>query len=196
MKTFEISDGELIAAYLEGNENAFAQLVKRHKNKVFTSVCLIVKDKCAAEDILQEVFIKAVTKIKQGAYKDEGKFLPWVCRIAHNMAIDFFRKAKRYPTIVLEDGSSLFDSLEFSEASCEVEQIKQDTYAKLRVLIQHLPEAQKEVLVMRHYMQLSFNEIAELTGVSINTALGRMRYALINLKKQMNQNDITYVDKT
>ena len=118
--------------------------------------------------------------------------MPWILRIAHNVAVDTFRKDKRYPTIVMEDGSSVFNTLEFSVESVENKQIKQDTYNLLKNYIQELPEAQKEVLVMRHYMQMSFQEIADVTGVSINTALGRMRYALINLRKKLKQSKVAY----
>lgn len=193
MRKFSVSDSELISQYKAGNDYAFEQLVERHKQKVFTTAYLIVKDQAIAEDLLQETFIKAVKTIQSGRYNEEGKFLPWITRIAHNMAIDHFRKAKRYPTVVMEDGSNVFNTLDFAEDSFEAQQIKQETYSKLRELIQTLPEAQREVLMMRHYMQMSFQEIAETTGVSINTALGRMRYALINLRKRMNQSDKSYV---
>ncbi|MDW7691558.1 sigma-70 family RNA polymerase sigma factor [Flammeovirgaceae bacterium SG7u.111] len=186
MKKYKVSDCELISQYKKGNESAFEELVLRHKNKIFTTILLIVKDQYVAEDLLQETFIKAIKTIKTGRYNEEGKFLPWISRIAHNMAIDNFRKQKRYPMIVMEDGSNVFNTLEFSEDSFESQQIKNEVHARLRELIQNLPEAQREVLMMRHYMKMSFQEIAETTGVSINTALGRMRYALINLRKQMN----------
>ncbi|MBX2841047.1 MAG: sigma-70 family RNA polymerase sigma factor [Flammeovirgaceae bacterium] len=185
MRKFKISDCELIIKYKKGDEKAFEELVTRHKNKIYTTILLIVKDTEIAEDLLQETFIKAIKTIQSGRYNEEGKFLPWISRIAHNMAIDYFRKQKRYPTIVMEDGSNVFNTLEFSEDSFESQQIKKETHARLRSLIQNLPDAQKEVLMMRHYMKMSFQEIAETTGVSINTALGRMRYALINLRKQM-----------
>lgn len=194
MRKYKVSDCELISQYKnQGNDAAFEKLVERHKNRIFTTIYLIVKDKYVAEDLLQETFIKAIKTIKKGRYNEEGKFLPWISRIAHNMAIDYFRKQKRYPTVVMEDGSSVFNTLEFSEEPYEVVQIKQETHAKLREMIQTLPDAQREVLMMRHYMQMSFQEIAEATGVSINTALGRMRYALINLRKRMNQSQNSYV---
>jgi RNA polymerase sigma factor (sigma-70 family) len=192
MRKYSVSDSELISLYKNGNEEAFADLVNRHRNKIFTTVYMIVKDQYLAEDLLQETYIKVVNTIKSGRYNEEGKFLPWVTRIAHNLAIDHFRKAKRYPTIVMEDGSNVFNSLEFSEDSIESQKIKEDTHALLRDLIKELPDTQKEVLMMRHYMEMSFQEIAEATGVSINTALGRMRYALINLKKKMIKLNIAY----
>lgn len=192
MKKYSISDSQLVSLYKNGNEEAFEQLVGRHKSKIFTTIYLIVKDNYIAEDLLQETFIKVINTIKGGRYNEEGKFLPWILRIAHNLAIDHFRKEKRYPTIIMEDGNSVFNTLEFAEDSVESIQIQKDTHARLRKLIQELPEAQKEVLIMRHYMQMSFQEIAETTGVSINTALGRMRYALINLRKKMLKSNIAY----
>ncbi len=192
MEKYKISDSKLVSLYKLGSEEAFEQLLNRHKSRVFTTIFLIVKDNYVAEDLLQETFIKAIRTIKEGRYNEEGKFLPWILRIAHNLAIDNFRKEKRYPTVILEDGSSVFNTLQFAEDSVESAQIKQDTHAKLRQLIDELPDAQREVLVMRHYMDMSFQEISENTGVSINTALGRMRYALINLRKKMKQYNIAY----
>ena len=195
MKNVKISDRELLLLYKQGDEQAFSMLLERHKDRVYTTVYLIVKDKYLAEDLLQEVFIKAITMIKADRYKDEGKFLSWILRIAHNMAIDQYRKAKRSPIIMMEDGSNIFNTLAFSETSFENVQIKQDTHDLLKVLIKELPDSQREVLVMRHYMQMSFQEIAASTNVSINTALGRMRYALINLRKKLQQNTVAYDPK-
>ena len=192
MRKYAVSDSQLISQYKNGSEESFAELVNRHKNKIYTTVYLIVKDQFLAEDLLQETYVKVVNTIKSGRYNEEGKFLPWVTRIAHNLAIDHFRKAKRYPMIVMEDGSNIFNTLEFSEDSIESRQIQQDTHALLRDLIKELPDSQREVLMMRHYMQMSFQEIAEATDVSINTALGRMRYALINLRKKMTKLNIAY----
>lgn len=192
MRKYTVGDSQLISQYKNGNEEAFATLVNRHKKKIYTTIYMIVKDPYLAEDLMQEVFVKVVKTVKSGRYNEEGKFLPWVSRIAHNLAIDNFRKAKRYPTIVMEDGSSVFNTLEFSEDSIESRQIKEDTHALLRDLIKELPDAQREVLMMRHYMQMSFQEIADTTGVSINTALGRMRYALINLRKKLDKKNIAY----
>jgi RNA polymerase sigma factor (sigma-70 family) len=196
MKKYKESDCELISQYINGDEGAFEALVKRHKNKLFTTIYLIVKDQHVAEDLLQETFIKAVRTITSGKYNEEGKFLPWISRIAHNMAIDHFRRERRYPTIVMEDGSNVFNSMEFAEDSYEDKQIRQETHERLRDMIELLPEAQREVLMMRHYMQMSFQEIADATGVSINTALGRMRYALINLRKRMTQSETPYVHQS
>jgi RNA polymerase sigma-70 factor (ECF subfamily) len=188
----QVSDAALLSAYIQGEDKAFETLVKRSKSKVYTSIYLIVKDRYIAEDLMQETYIKAIDVIKSGRYNEEGKFLPWVVRIGHNLAIDFFRKDKRYPTIVLEDGSKLFNSFEFAEESSEDIQLKADKITNVRELIKKLPDEQREVLVMRHYEELSFQEIADQTGVSINTALGRMRYALINLRKMLEKQESAY----
>ncbi len=192
MKKYKISDSELISLYMKGNEEGFKELLNRHKNRVFTTIHLIVKDTYLAEDLLQETFIKAVNTIKSGRYNDEGKFLPWILRIGHNLAIDSFRRSKRYPMVLMEDGSNIFDTLEFAEMPIEDKQINRETIDKLKRHIQELPESQKQVLIMRSYLDMSFKEIADASGVSINTALGRMRYALINLKKKMLKNSLAY----
>jgi len=192
MIKIQVSDAALLSAYIQGDDKAFETLVKRSKSKVYTTIYLIVKDRYIAEDLMQEAYIKAIDVMKSGRYNEEGKFLPWILRIAHNMAIDHFRKEKRYPTIVLEDGSKVFNSFEFAEDSVEDMQMKADQVANVRELIKKLPDEQREVLVMRHYEDLSFQEIADQTGVSINTALGRMRYALINLRKMLNKQEIAY----
>lgn len=188
-------DSELIAQYRNGSEVAFDLLVDRYKTKVYTTIFLIVKDQEIAEDLLQDVFVKVIQTLNSDKYQEEGKFQPWLMRIAHNLAIDHFRKAKRYPTIILEDGSNVFNSLEFADHSIEDLKVKEETISMVKKMIEDLPEAQKEVLIMRHYMDMSFQEIADKTGVSINTALGRMRYALIHLRKKMQQLNIAY-DKT
>ncbi|MFA7471714.1 MAG: RNA polymerase sigma factor [Spirosomataceae bacterium] len=187
-------DSELVSLYIRGNEKAFETLVNRHKSRVYTTIYLIVKDQYIAEDLTQDSFIKAIDTIKSGRYNEEGKFLPWIIRIAHNLAIDYFRRDKRYPSVVFEDGSNVFNTLDFSEDSVESLQIRQETHEQLREMIQRLPDVQKQVLIMRHYNDMSFQEIADATGVSINTALGRMRYALINLRKQFSQRT-PYYDK-
>ncbi|MFD2512702.1 RNA polymerase sigma factor [Pontibacter locisalis] len=190
--TTQLSDSALVSLYIAGEENAFEQLVNRHKNKVYTTILLIVKDSYTAEDLMQDAFIKAIHTMKGGRYNEEGKFSSWICRIAHNLAIDFFRKEKRSPMITLDDGSNVFNTMAFSEDSAESVQVKEDTHARLRELIQTLPQTQREVLMMRHYADMSFQEIADATGVSINTALGRMRYALINLRKKMLKSNFAY----
>ena len=192
MIKIQVSDAALLSAYIQGDDKAFETLVKRSKSKVYTTIYLIVKDRYIAEDLMQEAYIKAIDVIKSGRYNEEGKFLPWILRISRNMAIDHFRKDKRYPTIVLEDGSKVFNSFDFAEDSVEEQQMKADQVENIREMIKKLPDEQREVLVMRHYEDLSFQEIADQTGVSINTALGRMRYALINLRKMLNKQEIAY----
>jgi RNA polymerase sigma factor (sigma-70 family) len=183
-----LSDSHLVSLYQNGNEEAFEMLLNRHKSKIYTAIYLIVKDRYTAEDLLQETFVKAINTIRGGRYNEEGKFLPWISRIAHNLAIDHFRKEKRYPEVVLEDGSRVFNCIDFAEESAESKQVFRETRSRLREYIRELPEEQKHVLIMRHYFDMSFQEIADRTGVSINTALGRMRYALINLRKKMMKN--------
>ncbi len=192
MQTKLQKDAELITSYINGNEGAFSILLERHSTKVYTTILLIVKDRYKAEDLMQECFMKAIDRINRGVYNEEGKFAPWISRMAHNMAIDSFRKKKRDPTVILEDGSPVFNTMEFTAESIESIQITQDRNVRLKELIQELPETQREVLIMRHYSDLSFQEIAEETGVSINTALGRMRYALINLRKKIKQEKFAY----
>ncbi|PZX54597.1 RNA polymerase sigma-70 factor (ECF subfamily) [Algoriphagus ratkowskyi] len=188
-------DSELIAQYRNGSDAAFDLLVDRYQSKMYTTIFLIVKDQKVAEDLLQDVFMKVVKTLNSDKYNEEGKFQPWVMRIAHNLAIDYFRKAKRYPTILMEDGSNIFNSLKFAEENVEDRQVRDENIELVKRLIEELPEAQKQVLIMRHYLDMSFQEIADQTGVSINTALGRMRYALIHLRKKMKQLNFAY-DKT
>lgn len=185
-------DSELISQYRNGSEVAFERLVDKYKAKVYTTILMIVKEQGVAEDLLQDVFVKVVQTLNSDRYNEEGKFQPWLMRIAHNLAIDHFRKMRRYPTVVMEDGSNVFNTMHFAEHNVEDMKVRDETYELVRQLIDELPESQKQVLIMRHYMDLSFQEIAEQTGVSINTALGRMRYALINLRKKLKQINIAY----
>lgn len=178
-----ISDEELIVQYLHGNETCLRMLINRHKSRIFTSIYLLVKDRSLAEDIFQDTFVKVINTLKKGHYQEEGKFLQWVMRIARNLVIDHFRKLSKLPTISDPDGNDVFSSLSFADENREDELMREQTDDRVRQLIQQLPEEQKEVLILRHYANLSFKEIAELTGVSINTALGRMRYALTNMRK-------------
>jgi len=179
------TDQHLINLYLKGNEKSLSILITRYKSKIYTSIYLLVKDEYLAEDIFQDTFIKVINTLRAGKYNEEGKFLPWVLRIGHNLVIDHFRKEKRSPTIVNSEGFDIFDVLGIHDENMEEKMIKEQTYTDLKSLIHLLPDEQKEVLIMRHYGELSFKEIAELTDVSINTALGRMRYALNNLRKML-----------
>lgn len=186
------SDSALIHLYIAGQESAFAQLLERHKARVFTTIRLIVRDLDTAEDLVQDTFIKAIQTMKSGRYNEEGKFSSWICRIAHNLAIDSFRREKRSPFVSLDTTSHAFNSLSLAEEGTDAALTREETHERLRGLIQELPAVQKEVLLMRHYGDMSFQEIADATGVSINTALGRMRYALINLRKKMAAQPLFY----
>jgi RNA polymerase sigma-70 factor (ECF subfamily) len=185
------SDQELIQMYVGGQESGLEALLNRYKSKIYTSIYMKVKDEYLAEDIFQETFIKIINTLKSGKYNEEGKFLPWAIRIAHNMIVDFFRKAKRAPNIVNADGFDIFEVLEFSDESAESKMLKQQVDVDLKKMILKLPDDQKEVLIMRHFCDMSFKDIAEITEVSINTALGRMRYALSNLRKMIEGTDLT-----
>jgi RNA polymerase sigma factor (sigma-70 family) len=186
----ELTDQEIVADYLGGNANALSTLVTRYKDKIFTSIYLLVKDKYLAEDIFQDVFIRIIDTIRGGRYTDEGKFLPWAMRIAHNLCVDHFRKIKRNPTIKTSDDRDIFDVLNFSENGVDTRIMNDQTSDKVRKMIDMLPEDQREVIILRHYADLSFKEIAELANCSINTSLGRMRYGLLNLRKMMTEKQI------
>lgn len=184
MNTQKMSDYELVKRYIKGHQPSFDILLNRHKNRVFSYVMLIVKDQHLAEDIFQDTFIKVINSLKTGKYHDEGRFVSWVIRIAHNLIIDHFRKEKHLPTYSNDSCEvDLFNNSKYSDATIEQEMINDQVTKEVRDLLDELPDDQREVVLMRHYMGLSFKEIAEQTNVSINTALGRMRYALINLRK-------------
>jgi RNA polymerase sigma factor (sigma-70 family) len=191
MKSFiNLTDQQLIHLYMDGNADALATLIMRYKDKVYTSIYLLVKDKYLAEDIFQDVFIRVIDTLKGGRYTDEGKFLPWAMRIAHNMCVDHFRKVKRSPSIKTSDDRDIFEVLNFSEAGADHRMMQGQSHDRVRKMVDMLPEDQREVIIMRHYADLSFKEIADLTKCSINTALGRMRYGLINLRKMMTEKQI------
>lgn len=185
------TDQEIIHLYINGDENGLKELLERYKSKVYTSIYMRVKDEYLAEDLFQETFIKVINTIKSGRYNDEGKFLPWVMRVAHNVVIDYFRKEKRAPIVVNSDGYDIFEILPFYEENVENKMVKRQIDTDLKKLIQLLPDDQKEVLIMRHFCDMSFKDIAEITGVSINTALGRMRYALANLRRMIEEFNLT-----
>jgi RNA polymerase sigma factor (sigma-70 family) len=185
-----LTDQQLIHLYVEGDADALATVVLRYKEKIYTSIYLLVKDKYLAEDIFQDVFIRIIDTLKGGRYTDEGKFLPWAMRIAHNMCVDHFRKVKRNPTIKTSDDRDIFEVLNFSEAGADQKMMEGQSHDRIRKMVDMLPEDQREVIILRHYADLSFKEIAELTKCSINTALGRMRYGLINLRKLMVEKQI------
>jgi RNA polymerase sigma factor (sigma-70 family) len=191
MKTFtKNTDNELINLFGDGNFDALEALVLRHKDKLYTSILFLVKDKYLAEDIFQDVFIRIIDTLRGGRYTEEGKFLPWAQRIAHNLCVDHFRKVKRTPTIKTGDDKDIFEVLNFTEDGVDVRMMKRQSYDRVREMLERLPEDQREVIVLRHYADMSFKEIASVTNCSINTALGRMRYGLINLRKMMVQKQI------
>ena len=185
------SDQDLIHLYVGGNEAGLSELIRRYQSKIYTSIYLLVKDEELAEDIFQDAFIKVIHTLKAGRYNEEGKFLPWVIRIAHNLVIDHFRKEKRTPVINNGDDFDIFEVLGRYDESTEDRLVREQTHKDLKTLIHLLPSEQKEVLIMRHYGDLSFKEIADITEVSINTALGRMRYALNNLRKMMQSKELS-----
>jgi RNA polymerase sigma factor (sigma-70 family) len=186
----QLTDQEIVHMYINGDANALSTLVNRYKDKIFTSIYLLVKDRYLAEDIFQDVFIRVIDTLRGGRYSDEGKFLPWAMRIAHNLCVDHFRKVKRNPTIKTSDDRDIFDVLNFSEEGVDNRIMNEQTSDKVRRMIDLLPEDQREVIILRHYADLSFKEISQLTDCSINTALGRMRYGLLNLRKMMTEKQI------
>src|SRR5215211_1105243 len=181
----KLTDHDLINLFIAGNLNALEALVLRHKDKLYTSILFLVKDKYLAEDIFQDVFIRIIDTIKSGRYTEEGKFLPWAMRIAHNLCVDYFRKVKRTPAIKTSEDQDIFEVLNFTEDSAEDKMIKKQSHNRVKDMLDQLPEDQREVIILRHYADMSFKEIAHVTNCSINTALGRMRYGLINLRKMM-----------
>ncbi|MFN8244389.1 MAG: sigma-70 family RNA polymerase sigma factor [Ferruginibacter sp.] len=185
-----LTDQQLIHLYVDGDADALATIVARYKDKIYTSIYLLVKDRYLAEDIFQEVFIRVIDTLKSGRYTDEGKFLPWAMRIAHNMCVDHFRKVKRSPTIKTSDDRDIFEVLNFAEPGADQRMMAGQSHDRVRKMVDMLPEDQREVIILRHYADLSFKEIADLTRCSINTALGRMRYGLINLRKMMTEKQI------
>ncbi len=185
MKLTALNDQDLVSNYLKGDEYALEELLNRHKSRIYTSIYLLVKDSYLAEDVFQDTFIKVIKTLRSGRYNEEGKFLPWVLRIAHNLVIDHFRREKRTPIITSADGTDILNLIQVHEESAEDHLLRIQVKNELREFIHLLPDEQKEVLIMRHYGELSFKEIADITDVSINTALGRMRYALSNLRKMM-----------
>lgn len=191
MRTYQdLTDQQLIHLFKDGHNEALETLVFRHKDKLYTSIFLLVKDKYLAEDLFQEVFIRVIDTLRSNRYTEEGKFLPWAMRIAHNLCVDHFRRVKRTPTIKTSDNHDIFEVLNFNEDNAEQRIMKNQSYDRIRRMLDLLPEEQREVIVLRHYADLSFKEIASLTNCSINTALGRMRYGLINLRKMMTEKQI------
>ena len=180
-----LSDSELIKRYIKGHEESIEELINRHKSRIFAYIMKYTRNQALAEDIFQETFFKVIDSLQQGRYNEEGKFLPWVLMIAHNLCMDYFRKNKRMPNTVDVDSNVVQNSMGLLDENREDKIMRQQTADTLRDMIDKLPPDQKEVLILRHYADMSFKEIAEMTGTNINTALGRMRYALLNLKKMI-----------
>jgi RNA polymerase sigma factor (sigma-70 family) len=186
------SDYELLTMFINGEQSCFEKLISRHKNKVFSYISLYIRDQALVEDIFQDTFLKVIQSVKSGRYSDNGKFLSWVMRIAHNLIIDHFRRIKQMNTISNDNyESDLFNSKHLAEDNIEDHMVKKQIHRDVRKMISFLPDDQREVVILRHYAGLSFKEIAEITEVSINTALGRMRYALINLRKLIEEKQIS-----
>ncbi|MDQ6901835.1 MAG: sigma-70 family RNA polymerase sigma factor [Bacteroidota bacterium] len=185
-----LSDRQLIDLYVGGDVEALSRLINRHKDRIYTSIYLMIKDKYQAEDIFQDAFIKVIDSIKAGHYNDEGKFSQWVMRIAHNLCFDHFRKIKRSPIIKSSDNSNIYGVIHNYQVRADEKMIKLQSDEKVRQLLDLLPENQREIIVMRHYAELSFKEIAKITNCSINTALGRMRYGLMNVRKMIDEKQL------
>ncbi|MEI6087806.1 MAG: sigma-70 family RNA polymerase sigma factor [Bacteroidota bacterium] len=191
MKTLEhVSDTELIRSFQEGDTEAFEVLIYRYKDKIYSSILFFVKDSYLAEDLFQDVFIKIIDTLKNKRYTEEGKFLPWALRISHNLCVDHFRKVKRTPAIKTSDNKDIFDVINVYEEGADQKIMQSQSHERVRMMLELLPEEQREIIVLRHYANLSFKEIAQITNCSINTALGRMRYGLINLRKMMAEKQI------
>ena len=190
MATVQLSDSLLVNNYVNGDENALTILINRHQSKIFGFIYSKISDRDISNDIFQDTFIKVIKTLKSNSYNEEGKFLPWVMRIAHNLVIDHFRKNKKMPIFRETEEFSIFSIMSDDSLTIENKIIKEQVETDLKKLIQELPEDQKEVLVMRMYQDMSFKEISEITGVSINTALGRMRYALMNMRKIIDKHQV------
>nr|WP_211295563.1 sigma-70 family RNA polymerase sigma factor [Polaribacter porphyrae] len=194
MRKNPIKDSTLVSDYIKGKESALSVLINRHQQRLFSFIYSKVQDRDITEDIFQDTFIKVIRTLKKGNYNEEGKFLPWVMRISHNLVIDHFRKSNRMPSFKNTDEFDIFSVLGDGNLNAEKKIIQEQIYNDVRELVKELPEEQKEVLVMRMYKDMSFKEISENTGVSINTALGRMRYALINMRKLIEKHKIILVN--
>lgn len=195
MELVNLSDKELVSDYINENEEALEVLVNRHRSKIYSYIFVTIKNQALAEDFFQDTFIKVIKTLKGGKYNEEGKFLPWVMRIAHNLMIDHFRKQKKFRKVSgrSRDNEELdiFNTIGYDELNAEERLVKDQVRNDVKELIERLPEEQKEVVKLRHYYDMSFKEISDFTNVSINTALGRMRYALINLRKMVDEHGVS-----
>lgn len=196
MNKTQLKDEQLVELYVNGNESCLEILIHRHQKRIYGYLMVIVKDRALADDVFQETFFKVIQTLKTGRYSEKGKFLPWVMRIAHNLTMDHFRSKDKMPTIShiksskQDEEVDIFSLLRLSEDSCEHDWVRNEEYAEIKRLVKLLPADQREVLFMRHYLDMSFNEISAATNANLNTALGRMRYALLNLKKMAGQSDV------
>lgn len=190
MQNFQVTDKDLVRQYLDGKDSSFEKLLIRHKDKVFTKINFMVKNKALAEDIMQDTFVKVINTLKLGKYNEEGKFLPWMMRIAHNLVIDHFRKNKKMPTVRSNDEYDVFATIKHEDPNVEESMILDQVTDDVKKVIKQLPQDQKEVLMMRLFYKMSFKEIADMNNISINTALGRMRYAIINMRKIIDEKNI------
>jgi len=195
MKLVNLSDKELVRIYIKGDEIALQELVNRHRSRIYSYILSTIKNKALAEDFFQDTFIKVIQTLKGGKYNEEGKFLPWVMRISHNLMIDYFRKEKRFRKVSGKSRDNeeydVFSTIGYEELNMEERLIKAQVKTDVKELIERLPDEQKEVVLLRHYYDMSFKEISDITNVSINTALGRMRYALINLRKLVEEKGVS-----
>ena len=185
-----MTDTQLVLAFQEGNVYAFEALIARYQDKLYSSILFLVKDKYLAEDMFQETFIRIIDTLRNKRYNEEGKFLPWALRIAHNLCVDHFRKVKRTPSILTGDNQDIFEVINVVEETAEQKMMRRQSHDTMYAMLDKLPEEQREVIVLRHFGDMSFKDIARLTNCSINTALGRMRYGLINLRKMMTEKQI------
>ena len=191
MSYTNLSDAQLISKYISGNENSLSVLIDRHQSRIYGFIFSKIHDRDAAEDIFQDTFIKVIQTLKRGLYNEQGKFLPWVMRIAHNLVIDHFRKNNRMPKFNGRGDFDVFSVISDGNLNIESKIVESQIASHVRILLEELPEDQKTVIKMRIYQDMSFKEISENTGVSINTALGRMRYGLINLRKIIDKHNIS-----
>jgi RNA polymerase sigma-70 factor (ECF subfamily) len=195
MKLQSLSDRELVSIYIQGNEKSLEELINRHRSRVYSYIFITIKNKTLAEDFFQDTFIKVIKTLKSGKYNEEGKFLPWVMRISHNLMIDHFRKEKKFRKVSGRsrdnDELDIFNTIKYEELNIEERLVKNQVKSDVKELIDRLPEEQKEVIKLRHYYDMSFKEISDYTNVSINTALGRMRYAIINLRKMVEDQGVS-----
>ena len=178
-----LNDRELVEMYQQGNEDCLNVLIERHQKRIFSAILFLVNNRELAEDIFQDTFVKVINTLKKGSYNEEGKFLPWVLRISHNLVIDHFRRNQRMPMVHDKEDYSIIESLQLMDDNVQDKIVREQIYKEVRLLVEELKKKKKEVIILRHFADMSFKEIADATGVSINTSLGRMRYALINLRK-------------